>query len=133
MGRLKAESVLRKLNHQCITCGRPAKQKDDGTYYSVCEVCYKRVKYHNKRKAKARNDFDRRPTLCWSCKHSLPIAQKGTGCPWSRGLKPVEGWKAIPTEQKVSETRTVKSFTVLECPLYERGCKDDETDGDDTR
>ena len=120
MGRDKAKGMYWKFNNRCITCGRPAKQREDGTYYSVCEMCYARAKYANERKAKGHKDFGKKQTLRWDCRHALPDASKGTGCSWSRTLTPVEGWKAVPTKQVVNECKEVTSYCVEKCPLFEK-------------
>lgn len=67
-----------------------------------------------------RRPTNKRPTLCWSC------ARFCGRCSWSAHFEPVAGWKA----EKGSLTRqhggTLKTYTVLQCPLYE---KDSEEDG----
>ena len=59
-------------------------------------------------------------TLCWSC------TAPGNGrCAWERsgGGIPVKGWTAKPTRfrchTKDGGLKTVKSFCVLECPLFQ--------------
>ena len=122
MGRDKAKGLYWKLNNRCTTCGRPAKQREDGTFYSVCEVCYNRAKYANERKAKGKKGAEKgkRHSLCWDCRNALPISARGTGCSWSRSLTPVEGWTAIPCQQIVNEYKTVTSYEVKKCPLFEK-------------
>lgn len=127
MARDKSRSLLWKLNNRCTTCGRPAKQREDGTFYSVCEVCYNRAKFANERKAKGHKDFDRTMTLCWSCQNAVPDFKRGCGCSWSNYFKPVEGWKAIETEISVQNAKR-RSYIVIECPMYK---KDGEGDAED--
>lgn len=55
-------------------------------------------------------------TLCWTC------TAPGTGrCSWdrSKGNIPVRGWKAIPTTVLMQGIGQVRSYCVLNCPLYE--------------
>ena len=52
-------------------------------------------------------------TLCWDC------ANATGGCPWSKRLRPVKGWKAIHTK-KMLYGGIHDSYIVLECPLFER-------------
>lgn len=52
-------------------------------------------------------------TLCWDC-------AKATGfCNWSSDLKPVKGWKVIPTQRELYGG-IYNSCIVLECPEFER-------------
>ena len=57
-------------------------------------------------------------TLCWDCKNST-----NNGCEWSRSLKPVEGWNAVPSAILVggANDKYTDSYLVLECPKFERG------------
>lgn len=57
-------------------------------------------------------------SICWGCKNAVP--GNGKGCRWSVYLKPVDGWKATPTEHKCVR-KTTKGFCVLECPEFEKG------------
>lgn len=57
-------------------------------------------------------------TKCWNCKNS-------TGhCPWSKELKPVEGWTTIPTQiynsTKNSEQYYYPSYIVIDCPMFKK-------------
>ena len=47
--------------------------------------------------------------LCWDC------ANATGGCSWSEKLRPVKGWKAIPTHKKEFD-----SWLVIQCPKFER-------------
>ena len=53
------------------------------------------------------------PTLCWDCAKAIGK------CRWSEDLKPVKGWKIIPTKRELYGG-TFKSCIVLECPEFER-------------
>ena len=57
-------------------------------------------------------------TLCWDCKNST-----NNGCEWSRSLKPVEGWNAVPSAILVggANDKYTDSYLVLKCPKFERG------------
>ena len=64
-------------------------------------------------------------TLCWFCRHAVPSDEKGTGCPWSRDMQPVEGWNAVskPILIRVGTKRLkryAESYLVRSCPLYEK-------------
>ena len=52
-------------------------------------------------------------TLCWDC------ANATGNCRWSDELKPVKGWKAIPTV-KDNNGKPMKSCIVVECPQFKR-------------
>lgn len=52
-------------------------------------------------------------TLCWTCQNACG------GCSWSRGLKPVDGWKA--KEVTKASYKGQKSYKVIECPEYKEG------------
>lgn len=59
------------------------------------------------------------PTLCWRCKNAVPGPE--TGCSWSRGFIPVQGWTAQETKIRVVGGGTIDSFLVLECPEFMEG------------
>jgi hypothetical protein len=59
------------------------------------------------------------PTLCWSCKNAVPGHE--TGCSWSRGFIPVQGWTAEETKLKNPGAKLADSFLVLECPEFMEG------------
>ena len=124
MGRPKELYSNRITDNKCGKCGRPARQKWDGTYYSLCDRCYKRQKNYEKRIAKGHSDFQRRETLCWKCQNAVPDKKKGTGCSWSISLKPVEGWTAQAVQIKLYENKTSPSFIVIACPMFKEGKKD---------
>ena len=53
------------------------------------------------------------PTLCWDCAKAIG------GCRWSADLKPVKGWKIIPTKRE-AYGGIFRSCIVLECPEFKR-------------
>lgn len=55
-----------------------------------------------------------KPTLCWDC------AKATGGCSWCDEFKPVKGWTAKKTEIKVQSGNNLKSYVVIDCPLFER-------------
>lgn len=118
MGRSKDVYKYRIEYGKCGTCGRPARQKADGTFYSTCKVCYERATKAKERKEKGHKDFRESETLCWKCKHAIPDRSQGRGCSWSKNLQPVEGWTA--EEKTVTDNwHTITSYCVKKCPLYE--------------
>ena len=119
MGRSKETYKYRIDYGMCGTCGRPAKTKAAGTYYSICEVCYERSQRSIERKAKGKKGCEAKQhqTLCWSCDNAVPY--EGKGCSWSRALKPVEGWTA---------KKNGNSYYVKKCPLYIKSKKRKEKD-----
>lgn len=123
MGRTKEVYKYWKQVGKCGICGRPARKKEDGTYYSVCDRCYTRNATVNQRKAKAATDFVTKPTLCWKCQHAVPCREKGLGCNWSRRLEPVEGWEAVKREIKVAGSQSVSSYMVINCPMFKEDKK----------
>lgn len=50
-------------------------------------------------------------TICWDCKNAVP--DEKNGCSWSRELKPVDGWTAMPPRSGVKG-----SYKVIKCPKY---------------
>ena len=55
-------------------------------------------------------------TKCWSCK------RPGTStCPWdaSAGNTPTPGWTAIPTKIFFQGKGLVRSYLVIDCPLFD--------------
>lgn len=74
------------------------------------------------------NDEPTRPTLCWICRHAVPKTRSGhndgdyiQGCDWSIWRCKVPGWTAIEGTIPMGRNRDVPSFTVIECPKFERG------------
>lgn len=67
---------------------------------------------------KAKKQF--MPTLCWKCIHAVPDDALGTGCSWSRELKPVEGWNAFQanTEEDSYYPPSRPVYHVLYCPQF---------------
>lgn len=57
------------------------------------------------------------PTLCWDCANAIGK------CRWSFELKPVRGWKIIPTKNE-RYGATYKSCIVIECPEFKRDATD---------
>ena len=55
-----------------------------------------------------------KPTLCWDCAKAIG------GCSWSKRLRPVAGWKIIPTRKTSSDGRNYASCIVLDCPEFKR-------------
>ena len=53
-------------------------------------------------------------TLCWTCAKACG----GYDCPWAAKLKPVDGWTAKETVRDYKDGSTVRSYQVIECPLY---------------
>ena len=53
-------------------------------------------------------------SICWDCSNATG------GCLWSKRLKPVPGWKIIPTRKTSSDGRDYASCIVLECPEFKR-------------
>ena len=56
-------------------------------------------------------------TLCWTCRKACG----GYDCPWAEKLKPVEGWTAKETVRRYNDNTEIRSYQVIECPLYKRG------------
>lgn len=50
--------------------------------------------------------------ICWRC------ANATGGCPWSKDLKPVKGWRARKTFIKDSGKFGYTSYKILYCPLF---------------
>lgn len=57
--------------------------------------------------------FNKSNTICWDCEKC------GGGCSWSHDLTPVKGWKA-ETDYTLFHGKRDNSYTVLECPEYEK-------------
>lgn len=54
-------------------------------------------------------------TRCWFCR------RPGTrSCPWddSKGIVPVPGWKAIETKLLIQGKGHVKSYHIIDCPMF---------------
>lgn len=122
MGRPKELYSNRITDNKCGKCGRPARQKWDGSYYSLCDRCYKRQKNYEARIEKGHKDFEKKETLCWRCKNAVPDKKKGTGCSWSKSFEPVEGWDAKEVQIKLYEGKSCTSYIVKKCPMF----KEDE-------
>lgn len=59
-------------------------------------------------------------TLCWCCKHAVPI--DGNGCEWSMYKRPVEGWEV--SQMKIfrkNDGTMAYTYQVNKCPKFERG------------
>lgn len=61
-----------------------------------------------------------KPSLCWDCYRCDHWINEPVVCSWARDFKPVEGWKAEPTEFWMGK-RKIPSFHVIECPLFLKG------------
>lgn len=88
------------MDNRCIKCGDIIPEGRQ-----VCPKCderYNKIIESNK------------ATLCWSCNKSV------NECQWMRCLKPIPGWTAKKTEILSSKGKTLPSYHVTECPLYER-------------
>lgn len=56
-------------------------------------------------------------TLCWGCRNAVPEGRYG--CNWSRRLKPVSGWHAVPNKvYRGAEVGDIISWNVRECPEF---------------
>lgn len=55
-------------------------------------------------------------SICWNCKKALSAPD--CYCSWSKRLRPVKGWKAIPGA-KLANTEE-RGKIVLECPEFEQ-------------
>ena len=63
---------------------------------------------------------EHRDTICWEC-------QRATGnCSWSQSLTPVEGWTANKTYIHNEQGGKMKSYKVIECPLFIPERKNDD-------
>lgn len=59
-------------------------------------------------------------TLCWCCKHAIPI--NGNGCEWSMYKQPVEGWEVSEIKLVMQPNgKMVYTYKVERCPKFERG------------
>lgn len=69
------------------------------------------------------------PTLCWTCRNSVPKTVKGEyvcGCSWSVRLEPVKGWVAEKSVKNPrSESHRIETWHVLECPEYKEDRPED--------
>lgn len=66
-------------------------------------------------------------TLCWCCKHAIPVKDKdgrySQGCPWTISKQPVNGWDVSQVTHiydKKTKGRYI-TYLVKRCPLFERG------------
>ena len=68
------------------------------------------------------DDFKlKRQTLCWNCKR--------LDCSWMKDLKPVKGWtaeKSSISSFTSRKKREIKSYFVIDCPLFEASDKSAE-------
>lgn len=62
--------------------------------------------------------------LCWCC--AKATGANNNWCSWSRDLKPVDGWKAIPVTQKPQYgcKNTIHTYQIIECPEFVRDTND---------
>lgn len=68
---------------------------------------------------KKRRSVKGKNTLCWSC------GRFSGRCSWSANFEPVEGWSAEEGSLTRQYGGTLKTYTVLQCPLYERDSEED--------
>ena len=64
-----------------------------------------------------RNKMGTADTLCYSCIHAT---NKYGACPWSKELKPVEGWNAVRRDIEHYNGST-ESYLVIDCPNFVAG------------
>lgn len=88
------------MDNRCIKCGDIIPEGRQ-----VCPICEGRYE---------KNINSGKATLCWNCKRFVK------DCQWIRNLKPIPGWTAKKTEILSSKGKTLPSYHVTECPLYER-------------
>jgi hypothetical protein len=60
----------------------------------------------------------KKATLCLDC--NTP----SFACPWKFKYKPVDGWDAIPHKMSLSNKKTVTTYIVKSCPLFERDVRE---------
>ena len=56
----------------------------------------------------------RKAAICWDCKKAAGF------CSWSADGKPVEGWTAEPSVIALQRGEQMRTYCVIECPLFER-------------
>lgn len=65
--------------------------------------------------------MERKQQMCWTCKKACGGS---SGCSWFNGFIPIEGWSAEPTIADTilykGKIKYVKSFRIINCPLYEK-------------
>lgn len=52
-------------------------------------------------------------SLCFGCKKAV------CGCSWSKYFKPVDGWNAEKVKLNISKEKTINTYQVKACPLFE--------------
>lgn len=74
--------LKRKANHLCIRCGRPARAKEDGGFYTKCAECAERdIERSNKyRSNKYRSKPNKYEKKCLAC--GIPMFDEYIYCPW---------------------------------------------------
>ena len=75
----------RKANHLCIRCGKPARTKMDGGYYTKCAECAKRDIERSNRHRKKPNNGEKKCGLC-----GIPIFDEYIYCPWCGAKQAIE-------------------------------------------
>lgn len=104
-----------------ITCG--IVESTVYKYVNMSEIEFldrKQKFYQNQHSQKMNgktNMIGSKDQLCWHCQNACG------GCAWSRGLEPVDGWKADITyipEPRGNEKKMTKGYLVLECPEFIR-------------
>ena len=114
--------------HLCTKCFKPLKPDALGRYAIYCEACKRKARQKNQKKSK--EEFCAKDTLCWHCKHAVPIPDGENyiyGCEWSLDRKPVKGWEAVKSEVKchsVNGGKILTSYRVIKCPKFLEGRTD---------
>lgn len=90
------------IKNKCVTCPYHSEKCD--------EISKERRTY-------AISDRD---TLCWCCIHAVPDRDQH-GCPWSEFNEPVPGWEAVEKTINLGGRRSLRSYFVITCPMFERG------------
>lgn len=60
--------------------------------------------------------------ICFNCKNAC------CGCSWSQFFIPVKGWTATKTTLKVNDIKTISTYNITACPLFELSQKPSPTD-----
>ena len=94
------------MNKRCTVCPHHCKKCDD--------IAKSRPTEHNPT-----------DTLCLCCKHAVPKTDhKGryiAGCSWSMYHTPVKGWECSSVAVYKCNGKTITSYRVSKCPMFERG------------
>lgn len=91
------------MKKKCDFCGKEFGFRKWRRY--CCERC--------REQAKLKREYESgKSQLCWKCQRACG------GCPWSRELKPVKGWKAKLTTIRSNGIKEYNSYRIIECPLF---------------